>query len=231
MLVLKFFEARRARYILVRDVLARLVSELDCTESEAAGVLRAGLADVGQRSATWFDIAALEVNASPEVLGDDGLSMLEELQNPEPFYDPRITFEELGDRYPNVPGVRNVDLLDHLGFWRPYNDGCFLVSEIEPILRDLIAEMHALAETQSVPAGIAVGADIPIASGTKGRKKRTNLSREDHKEIVQKCEGGRSHEDVAKEYNVRRQTVSGIVKAAKERAATPSLFRRRAITR
>jgi hypothetical protein len=231
--VRKFSEARLARYILVRDVLARIVCELGCTEAEAAFALSGFLIDAGDRAPNWFDIQPLEAGLPFEPFKASELSlMLYQLQLPDSEYDPRLTKDEIWDVWGGDEGGKQKLLIEHCDVQFYYAHACFRREEIEPMLRD--AGLLAEALPPSVRSSVSDGCTI-VATGVsseppaKVRKARVRLSAADHQTIREKCVvEGRTHQDVADEYGVVRQTVTGIVKRAEANVASP--FRPRKVT-
>lgn len=215
MLAKKLLEARRARYIPVRDVLARIVSELNCTEAEAAAVLGARLDDAGEGAPAWFDTTGLGSGYVAEKLDSrEGLNMLEAFNLPRFPCDPRVTLAELHDRYRSGE-LDYVDYMDGRLRSLPYEVGCFLVVEIEPILLELVAEARLLAKTPSGPVDLTVADDAPPS---KTRKQRTNIPPELRKTILDRCRRGEKHGDIARDYGLVRDTVSQIARDAKKKA-------------
>lgn len=206
----KFLETRRARYVLVREVIARLVSDLAYTESEAAGALSGCLVDAGERAPTWFNIQGLDFNNAPEKIDPrDGIWMLQELQIPDTPYDPRVAIDEFHERYvlPSS-GIDEVDFLDHNAVRVPYHFGCFLVAEIEPILRD--AELLADESLSSV---------ISLAKASRQKGKLTAVQVQKLDRLRKACEKENLAElavELAAEFGVTRQAIKKRIDKAEE---------------
>lgn len=197
----KFLKARRARYVLVREVIARLVSDLAYTESEAASALSGCLADAGERAPTWFNIQGLDFSNAPDKMDPrDGIWMLQELQISDTPYDPRLGIDVLLDRY-RLPsgGIDEVDFLDHNAVCVPYHFGCFLVAEIEPVLRD--AELL-------VEAPVSSGISLAKTGKQKGKLTAVQVQKLDR--LRKACEKENLPElasELAAEFGVTRQAI------------------------
>lgn len=122
--------------------------------------------------------------------------MLQELQIPDTPYDLRIGVDVLHDRY-RLPsgGIEEVDFLDHNAVCVPYHFGCFLVAEIEPVLRD--AELLVEAPVSSV---------ISLAKTGKQKGKLTAVQVQKLDRLRKACEKENLPE-LAAEFGVTRQAI------------------------
>ncbi|RKR44561.1 hypothetical protein B0G82_2173 [Paraburkholderia sp. BL17N1] len=85
--------------------------------------------------------------------------MLEAFNLPVFTYDPRVTLQELHDRYRSGE-LDYVDYMDGRLRSLPYECGCFLAADIEPVLLDLIATTRSLAETPPARTDLASAAEL-----------------------------------------------------------------------
>lgn len=196
---LKFFGRRLARYVLVREVVARIVAELNCTEAEAALALSGLLVDLGNRAPSWFDIQEIEAGGLIKPFDASELNfMLLQLQLPDPEYDPRLTRDEIWNLWGGAEGGKGNFLAEHRGVQFFYSFACFLRGEIEPILRD--AEL--LTGAMKPPAKPSVTAS----------KRRDKLTEAQIQELVERSSKGDKTRaklavELAEKFGVSRQAV------------------------
>ncbi|MDR5878809.1 hypothetical protein [Caballeronia sp. LZ032] len=190
-----------ARYVLVRDVVARIVAESNCTEAEAALALSALLSDTSNRALNCFDIQEVRAGLPTVAFNASKLTfMLLQLQEPDPEYDPRLSLDEIWDVWGGGESGKKDLLREHCGVQFHYSFACFLCDEIEPMLRNA----GLLAKSVASQVKLLVTAPKP----------RGKLTDEQVQEIIRLSKKGEKPRALAANFGVTRQAIEKILAKA-----------------
>ncbi|KVR76144.1 hypothetical protein [Burkholderia vietnamiensis] len=224
MTVQLFLARQKSGFVLARDLIAQMMSASACTEAEAAAALEQLLLSAGDEAPHWCEWQGFGIPEKLDECGvDSAFLMLTELQHDGPVYDPRVSKDEIYERWINVS---RAEVLAHHSVWFAYSFCGFRAHDIYSLMRSLgihVPEADAIlgpVVSMAGPATSLVQEQIRAIAHTleavgEGKSKR-KLTAEQRVEIISRARQGEIHQCLADEFGVTRQYVSKLSKTEPE---------------